>query len=54
MMFPGSMMPSFYKVEGFVRPGDGFTGARRPRRSTPILSAEQIEDVVAFLKTLKD
>ena len=53
MMFPDSMMPSFYKVEGFVRPGDGYEGTAA-KEIHPILSAEQIENVVAFLKTLKD
>lgn len=53
MMFEGTVMPSFYKVTGFIRPGDGFTGDAATE-ITPILSAEQIEDVVAFLMTLKE
>lgn len=53
MMFEGTVMPSFYKVEGFIRPGDAFTGDAATE-ITPILSAEQIEDVVAFLMTLKE
>lgn len=52
-MFPDSMMPSFYKVEGFIRPGDGYEGTAA-KEIHPILSAEQIEHVVAFLKTLKE
>ena len=53
MMFEGTVMPSFYKVDGFVRPGDGYTG--KPATSIePILTAQQIEDVVAFLATLKE
>ena len=50
--FDGTMMPSFYKVSGFIRPGDGFTG--KPAKDIkPLLSAQQVEDVVAFLQTLK-
>lgn len=51
--FSGTMMPSFYKVTGFIRPGDGFTG--KPATDiTPLLTAQQVEDVVAFLQTLKN
>jgi sulfur-oxidizing protein SoxX len=52
MMFEGSMMPSFYKVDGFIRPGDGFTG-KAAGEITPLLTAQQIEDVVAYLETLE-
>jgi sulfur-oxidizing protein SoxX len=51
--FPGSMMPAYYKVEGFVRPGDAYTGKAPEGELDPLLSAQQIEDVVAFLSTLK-
>lgn len=51
--YDGSMMPSFYKVSGFVRPGNAYTG-KAAEEITPLLTAEQIEDVVAFLVTLKD
>jgi sulfur-oxidizing protein SoxX len=44
---PQTIMPPFYRTEGLVRVAPGYTG-------TPILSAEQIEDVVAFLATLKE
>ena len=30
MMFPGSMMPSFYKVDGFVRPVTPIPAMPRP------------------------
>ncbi len=53
MMFDGTMMPSFYKVDGFIRPGDAYTG-NAAEVVTPILSAEQVEDVVAYLMTLKE
>lgn len=53
--FPETVMPSFYKTTGFIRPGDGYTGKAAEEGSLePILSAQQIEDVVAFLLTLQD
>jgi len=54
MTFEDSFMPAFYKVDGFIRPGDGFTGKAAPDPLPPILNAQQIEDVVAFLVTLKE
>lgn len=53
IMFEGSVMPSFYKTDGFIRPGDGYTG-KPATKIEPILSAQQIEDVVAYLMTLKE
>lgn len=53
MTFDGTMMPSFYKVDGFTRPGDGYTG-KAAASIEPLLTAQQIEDVVAFLSTLKE
>lgn len=44
---PDTIMPSFYRVEGLTRVGAAWRGK-------PILSADQIEDVVAYLVTLKD
>lgn len=53
--FEGSMMPSFYKTEGFVRLGNAYTGkAHGDGEVMPLLSAQQIEDVVAYLVTLKE
>ena len=54
MTFEGTMMPAYYKVDGFVRPGNAYTGKAVEGPLDPLLSAEQIEDVVAFLSTLKD
>lgn len=54
MTFEGTMMPAFYKVDGFIRPGDAYTGKAPTEALPPILSAQQIEDVVAFLATLKE
>jgi sulfur-oxidizing protein SoxX len=44
---PGTIMPSYYRVEGLVRVGQAWRGK-------PILSAEQIEDMVAYLMTLRE
>lgn len=54
MMFEDSLMPSFYKTEGFIRPGKAYTGKAADDTFAPLLSAQQIEDVVAFLVTLKE
>lgn len=54
MTFEGSVMPAFYKTSGFIRPGDAYTGKAAPADLPPILSAQEIEDVVAFLMTLQD
>jgi sulfur-oxidizing protein SoxX len=43
---PNTIMPSYYKAEGLERVAPAFRGKT-------ILSAEQIEDVVAYLATLK-
>ncbi len=51
--YPGTMMPAYYKVEGFVRPGKAYTGKAPDGELDPLLTAQQIEDVVAFLMTLK-
>ncbi len=54
MMFEDSLMPSFYKTEGFIRPGNAYTGKAADDTFGPLLTAQQIEDVVAYLSTLKD
>lgn len=54
MTFPESIMPAFYKVSGFTRPGDAFTTRPAPADLQPILAAQDIEDVIAFLMTLTD
>lgn len=53
MTFEASFMPAFYKTEGFVRPGAAYTGKAPDSALPPILSAQQVEDVVAYLLTLK-
>ncbi|MCY4300359.1 MAG: sulfur oxidation c-type cytochrome SoxX [Aestuariivita sp.] len=52
--FPETMMPAFYKVDGFIRLGDAYTGKAHDGEVQPLLTAQQIEDVVAFLATLKE
>jgi L-cysteine S-thiosulfotransferase len=44
---PATIMPSYYRIEGLNRVAPAWRGK-------PILSAEQIEDVVAYLATLRD
>ena len=44
---PDTIMPSFYRTEGLTRVAPAFQGK-------PLLSAEQVEDVVAFLTTLRE
>lgn len=55
MMFDGTIMPAFYKKSGYIRPGDAYTGDAAPEGSlTTLLTAQQIEDVVAYLLTLTE
>lgn len=54
IMFEGSMMPSFYKTSGFVRPGNAYTGKAAEGELEPLLTAQQIEDVVSYLLTLQE
>ena len=44
---PATIMPAYHRTEGLVRVAPAWRGKT-------ILSAEQIEDVVAFLMTLQD
>lgn len=44
---PDSIMPPYYRVDRLTRVAPAFLGK-------PVLSAEQIEDVVAYLTTLRD
>lgn len=52
--YEGTVMPAYYKVDGFNRPGNAYTGKAAEGPLDPLLSAQQIEDVVAFLGTLKE
>ena len=54
VMFEESMMPSFYRTEGFIRPGNEYTGDPVEGDVQPLLTAQQVEDVVAFLMTLNE
>ena len=44
---PGSIMPAYYRSEGLARVAPAYRGKT-------ILTAAQVEDVVAFLMTLRD
>lgn len=44
---PATIMPSYYRIDGLTRVGSAW-------RDKPILSAEQIEDIVAYLATLRE
>ena len=44
---PATIMPSYYRVDGLHRVGTSWRGK-------PILSAEQIEDIVAYLASLRE
>lgn len=44
---PDAIMPSYYRVNDLVQVGAAWRGQ-------PVLTAEEIEDVVAFLATLRD
>jgi sulfur-oxidizing protein SoxX len=44
---PDTIMPAYYRVEGLTRVGLAWRGK-------PILTAEQIEDVIAFVSTLRE
>ena len=46
-VFEGTIMPAFYIDSGYERPLEDFEG-------TSILTAQQVEDVVAYLLTLKE
>jgi len=52
--FPDTMMPAFYRTSGFTRPGNAFTGRAAEGPLEPLLTAQDIEDVVAYLMTLTD
>ena len=54
IMFEGTFMPAFYKTEGFNRATNGYTGAEPEGPIVPILTAQEVEDVVAYLVTLKE
>lgn len=44
---PSTIMPSYYRSEGLLRVGSAW-------QNKPVLTSDEIEDVVAYLVTLKD
>ncbi len=44
---PNTIMPPYYRIDGLTRVAPAF-------QAKPVLSAEQIEDVVAYLATLRE
>lgn len=54
LTFEGTVMPAFYKTSGFNRPGDAYTGKAANGELSPLLTAQEVEDVVAYLATLTE
>ncbi len=46
LVFPETIMPAYYRIDGFTRVADEFV-------DQPIMSAQDIEDILSFLKNLK-
>lgn len=46
-LVPGSLMPAYHRIEGLRRVGPAWQGR-------PLLTAQEIEDVVAYLATLRE
>lgn len=44
---PASIMPAYHRVEGLSRVGEAWRGR-------PVLTAQEVEDVVAFLASLRE
>ena len=46
-MNPETIMPSYQRIDGLQRVGTAW-------RASPLLSAQDVEDVIALLATLRD
>jgi sulfur-oxidizing protein SoxX len=46
LLNPATIMPSYYRVEGLNQVAEQWPGK-------PVLSAQQVEDVIAYLRTLR-
>lgn len=44
---PASVMPAYYRIDGMERVAASYAGK-------PLLNAQQVEDVIAYLLTLRD
>ena len=52
--FPGTVMPAFYNVDDIIRPGLAYTGKAAEDPGVTIMTAQQVEDIVALLKTFDE
>lgn len=52
-MFEGTVMPAFFNVADIIRPGDGYTG-KAASDVEPLLTAQQVEDILALLLTFDE
>lgn len=52
--FPESFMPAFYNLDNIIRPGDAYTGKAAKSLDVTILSAQQVEDILALLLTFNE
>jgi sulfur-oxidizing protein SoxX len=52
--FPETVMPAFYNVSDLYRPGDGYTGKAAKSLDVTVLTAQQIEDILALLLTFTE
>ena len=52
--FPGTVMPAFYNVDDIYRPGLAYTGKAAEDPNVTVLTAQQVEDIVALLKTFDE
>ena len=55
-VFPETVMPAFYQdsLDRYIRPGKAYTAGPADDTFSTLLTAQQIEDVVAYLMTLTD
>lgn len=52
--FPETVMPAFYNVDDIYRAGLAYTGKAAEDPDVTIMTAQQIEDIVALLMTFKE
>lgn len=52
--FHGTVMPAFYNLDDIIRPGKAYTGKAAEALDVTILTAQQVEDIVALLRTFDE